>query len=917
MTATPRHDDPDRPGPIIRAYAATIVGLRHIVVLAWIAAAVAISIALPSLDSAPAAPLEDLAAKGGASGSATQLAVKRFGYPLATDTAVVQRDPRGLPPGTRERQLSAVRTVADRRDPALGAIRAAVPIDDSVTAKGRARGHATTAVTYLYFDPSSSLDTQSQAAQRFANRELGGRRYAVVGVTGAGPAREAQFKAIEDALPIIELASIGLIALIVGIAFRSLGAPLVTLGAAGIAFLITIRVLPWLGERAGVSVPKEIEPVVIVLLLGLVTDYSVFFLSAARRHLTLGEPRRVAARGAITEVAPSVWTAGLIVAAGTASLLVGRLEFFRAFGPGLAATTLVSLLVAVTLVPALVALFGTRLFGRSVRREAAAAYESAGAATPTTEEPPPLKGDPDAPQSGLLARLRLAATRPATAVRRVDELAREHQTSRWRIFVARVASSRPLALPIALAAIAVLALGAVQLGQAALGLSFVRSLPADSSVRQAAEAATKGFAAGIVSPTEVDVVAPAIAARRDRLARLEGLVARQHGVAGVLGPREQLPPPVPQALVARDDGAARMAVIFDRDPLGAPAIDRLHNLRDRMPALLAQAGLGRAQVAFGGETALADETVNRVLDDLWRVGLVALLINVVLLALFMRAIVAPLYLVAASLLGLAAALGLTALVFQGLLGYDDLTYYVPFAASVLLVALGSDYNVFIAGRIWNQARSMRLREAIAVAAPEAAKAIRVAGVALAASFALLALVPVRSFREFAFVMAAGVLIDTFIVRSLLVPALTSLAGERAWWPGRRVRRLDDDEFAQLVGARAGLERDRAERAAQAVLVTLAERITRRERKVLAAQLPAAMARAMRGADTKPERFDADEFLRRVSDREAATGADALDHTRAVLATLDEIVAGGLAYVRPQLTADYEPLLEPVGEPTPA
>ena len=439
-------------------------------------------------------------------------------------------------------------------------------------------------------------------------------------------------------------------------------------------------------------------------------------------------------------------------------------------------------------------------------------------------------------------------------------------------------------------------------------------------MRQAAEAATKGFAAGIVSPTEVDVVAPGIAARRDQLARLETLVARQHGVAGVLGPREQLPPPIPQALVARDGSAARMAVVFDRDPLGAPAIDRLHNLKDRMPAVLAQAGIARAQVAYGGETALADETVNRVLDDLWRVGLVALLINVVLLALFMRAIVAPLYLVGASVLGLAAALGLTAFVFQGLLGYDDLTYYVPFAASVLLLALGSDYNVFIAGRIWNQARTMRLREAIAVAAPEAARAIRVAGVALAASFALLALVPVRSFREFAFVMAAGVLIDTFIVRSLLVPALTSLAGERAWWPGRRVKRLDDDEFAELVGARAGLEHDGAERAAQAVLATLAERITRRERKVLAAQLPAAMARTMRGADSKPERFDADEFLRRVSERESATGADALDHTRAVLATLDEIVAGGLAYVRPQLTADYEPLFEPVAdpvEPTPA
>ena len=195
-----------------------------------------------------------------------------------------------------------------------------------------------------------------------------------------------------------------------------------------------------------------------------------------------------------------------------------------------------------------------------------------------------------------------------------------------------------------------------------------------------------------------------------------------------------------------------------------------------------------------------------MLDDLARVAVVAILVNLLLLALFMRALVAPLYLVASSILGLLATLGLSTLFFQRVLGQDDLTYYVPFAAAVLLVALGSDYNVFVAGRIWDEARRMRLREAIAVAAPQAARAVTVAGLALAASFALLAIVPLRSFREFAFVMAVGVLIDTFVVRTLLVPALTSLFGERAWWPGRRVRRLSTREFLDLVGGRTGLPR---------------------------------------------------------------------------------------------------------------
>jgi putative drug exporter of the RND superfamily len=453
----------------------------------------------------------------------------------------------------------------------------------------------------------------------------------------------------------------------------------------------------------------------------------------------------------------------------------------------------------------------------------------------------------------------------------------------------------------------VLVVAALNLRSTELGLSLVHSLPAGSEVRQADAAAGKGFAPGIVSPTEIDVVAPGVAQRTAQLARLQDLVAREDGVAAVVGPRDQPPPPVPQAVVARNGGGARMAVVFDSDPLGAPAIRHLRALRDHMPALQRAAGLSGARVAFGGETALADDTVSGVLDDLGRVAVVVVLVNVVLLALFMRALVAPLYLVAASVLGLLASLGLTTFVFQGLLGEDDLTYYVPFAAAVLLVALGSDYNVFVAGRIWDAARRMRLREAIAVAAPQAAPAVTVAGLALAASFALLAIVPLRAFREFAFVMAAGVLIDTFVVRTLLVPALTSLFGESGWWPGRRVRGLSTNEFIDLVGGRAGLTHPAARRATDAALVTLSERITPRESHVLAAQLPSDLRPFVLTPKGGPERFGADEFVRRVGEREGVDDREAAAHARAVLATLDEAIAGGLDYVRAQLSDDYAPL----------
>jgi putative drug exporter of the RND superfamily len=144
-----------------------------------------------------------------------------------------------------------------------------------------------------------------------------------------------------------------------------------------------------------------------------------------------------------------------------------------------------------------------------------------------------------------------------------------------------------------------------------------------------------------------------------------------------------------------------------------------------------------------------------------------------------------LYLVLASTLALAASIGLTTLVFQRVLEHDKLTYHVPFAVAVLLLSLGSDYNVVLVGRIWQCAEDRPLREAIATAAPRASRAIGVAGMALAFSFAALALIDLRQFREFAFAMCVGVLIDAFVVRALLIPALVSLVGERSWWPWRR------------------------------------------------------------------------------------------------------------------------------------
>ena len=241
-------------------------------------------------------------------------------------------------------------------------------------------------------------------------------------------------------------------------------------------------------------------------------------------------------------------------------------------------------------------------------------------------------------------------------------------------------------------------------------------------------------------------------------------------------------------MVARDGRAIRFALVYDTDPLNATAIGQVRVLAARLPALGRAAGLRGVRYEVGGQSALTSDAITSTASDLWRVGLAIILVTLLLLMVFLRALLAPVYLLAASVLAVLATLGLTVVICNAVLGSPDLVYFVPFAAGVLLVSLGSDYNVFVVGRIWEEARALPAQDAVAVAAPRASRAITTAGVALAASFGLLALIPLEQFRQLAIIMAVGVMLDSVVVRSFLVPALVALTGRFGMWPGhQRVR----------------------------------------------------------------------------------------------------------------------------------
>jgi putative drug exporter of the RND superfamily len=715
----------DGPGRFWDAAASVIVRWRYLILLGWLAGAVLATVFLPGISSSGA--IGNLVPAKSAALGAEVDATRLFGLPLTSGVEVVQRDPGRFPLAVQKHAAQVAAAVDQGHVHGIYGLAGALPAANTAGLFPGSRERSTTIVTFLYFRPGVSLGAQARGAHEYVRRYLSGPRDHVVGVTGAAVARDAQGKIIVAHLPQVELATLLAIAVIVGWQFRSAGAPLATLACAAVAYLVAIRVVAWAGQAAGITVPPDLEPVLLVLLLGVTTDYSVFFLAGMRGRLAAGDARLVAARRATAQYLPIIVTAGLIVAAGSAALGAARLAVLRALGPGLALTVLIAMVVAVTLTPALIAVFGRLLFwpGR-------------------------------APHPAGNRRQRAAKT-----------LARREPA----ILIASGCA----------AALLILTAGAFSMR---LALPLIRSLPGNSEAVRAQAAVSQGFVPGILAPTEILVIGPGVAAQRAALARFEHDMAARPGVAAVTGLTDVPAVEARQLMVAKSGNAVRYAVIERTDPLGATAISRVRALRRDLPAMVRAAGLTGVRFEVGGETAISADAIDAILADLWRVALAIALVTLLLLVLFLRSLLAPFLLLAASVLALFSAFGLTVWIFQGILGYDGLVYYVPVAVAVLLVALGSDYNVFVVGRIWDEARRRPLPDAVATAVPQASGAIGAAGLALAASFALLALVPLDQFREIAVAMAVGIVIDTFVVRSLLVPAIVVLAGRAGRWPAR-------------------------------------------------------------------------------------------------------------------------------------
>jgi RND superfamily putative drug exporter len=223
-------------------------------------------------------------------------------------------------------------------------------------------------------------------------------------------------------------------------------------------------------------------------------------------------------------------------------------------------------------------------------------------------------------------------------------------------------------------------------------------------------------------------------------------------------------------------------VILKGDPYSSTALEQVRELRQTVRDAAAPMG---GTVLVGGPTATQADTWAISNRDTIVVAIAALVVVGTILALLLRAIVAAGYLLLTNVLSYLAALGATILITEKLFGWEHISYRIPLYLFIFLVALGSDYNIFITTRIRSEAMARGLKDGVVKALSATGGVLTSAGIILAGTFLILLSQPVKDLVEISIGVAIGVLIDTFLVRTALVPGLTLAVGPVAGWPGTR------------------------------------------------------------------------------------------------------------------------------------
>ena len=726
---------------------------KWITLLLWVVAAGVLVSQLPQLADVTENEAALFLPAGAESTRAVELARERF--PAAgTPTLVVVREPEGLsdPTWAAVAGLEAWLGSPDAPD-GIRQVLAPRPGEGEASGLGSPDGTTLYLLVDIAGEPAEPAfaDAVSAIRDRAALAELPGVEIAVGGPGGLIVDLVRVFDNIDSLLLLV---TVLLVLVLLILIYRSPIVALIPLLAVGLVFQVAGAVGAAVAQQFDLPISGQTTGIMTVVLFGTGTDYVLFVSARFREELTRHPDKHEAMRRTMRGVGGAVASAGATILIASGALLFATLRSYQSLGPVIAIAVALMMLASLTLVPALLAIAGRRAYWP---RQPRLAPEGA------TGE----RAEQDWKRSiyGRIGAVVLRRPRVTLAV-----------------------TSGVLALLI--------------LGLLAFRPTYdqLASLPADTESVRSFELLRGGFPAGELSPARVYVSLPPgeQVLGPERLEQFDALtlgLAGHPAVADVSGPSRPFgtegprggPPGSAERFVSPDGGAARLEIVLVDNPFSDAALDVVPELRALAREEAAAAGLDPDAVLIGGDTAeAADTRTAGDRDSLVVLPLILLAIGVVL-ALLLRSAVAPLYLVATIAFTYFATLGLAVLVFVLVFDHAGIGPAVPFFLFVFLNALSVDYNIYLMSRIREEARRAPLREAVVRALSRTGPVITSAGLILAGTFSALMTLPLQDLLQLGFAVAAGVLIDTFVTRTLIVPAVVALAGRWNWWPSRLAR----------------------------------------------------------------------------------------------------------------------------------
>ena len=565
----------------------------------------------------------------------------------------------------------------------------------------------------------------------------------------------------------IRVFSVLFVIVLLFVVYRAVLAPLITLLPAVLALLASG---PLIAKASQLGLPVSIatQTLLPVLLIGAGTDYGLFLVFRVREEIRRGATPSDALMKAMTRVGASITYSALTVIAALVCLALASFTLYRGLGPSLALGVAVMLGAALTLLPALLAIFG---------------------------------------------RVAFWPTRPRPG---------QQMMGGWGHVAARIVHRPLIVLPIGAALFAVMSAG---LAWFTVG-GFASAAPSTSDSGAGDAALAAHFPASNRNPEDLLLrFAAPIWDHPDSVAvadRLLGSAGVFQSVSGALdpngtaisvdqlvglharfGPASALPPAPPAGIsltlaayetyrstaqfISADGRTVQFYAVLSAGPAGSQsAIEAIPEVRSTLGNVAASAGAQDSGVL--GPDAVAYDINNYSTTDLFAIAPVVMAALAVLLALLLRSLVAPIYLVATVALSYLAALGFAGFIFITLGGDSSINFVIPILLFIFAMALGEDYNILLMTRVREEAQHQPLGDALIRAVEHTGGTITSAGLILAGTFTVLAIAGNSGqSRQLGFTIAFAILLDTFFVRTLLVPSIAVILGRWNWWPSALFR----------------------------------------------------------------------------------------------------------------------------------